>query len=196
MKTIIDLSVEIGTWAQTNFGNTPVTNLLVRNHRDEINNEALAGRVVELNWIAPLWGMGEEIGEFAKQTDGRNFFNDAESIDAIADIGVYFCDYLNRRDMGYEGIAFSKQPIVEPTVMLSKAYGDLLHVELKRAQRIRGMDGVEQFKGAHRLACENLYSTLQFLANGFAGKKIESLIDEVFQKVVSKRDWKKNSQTG
>lgn len=197
MKTILALSTEIGDWSQANFGNTPVPGLTVITHTDEITpNQPMQGALVELNWMAPLLGMGEEIGEFAKQTDGRVFFNDAESIDSIADAGIYFCDYLCRRGMEYENFEFVKLPIKEPTVMLAEAYGALLHVELKRAQMIRGMDAIEQFKSAHRQACGNLYYTLQFVCNAFTGMKLEALIDEVFQAVVSKRNFKKNKATG
>jgi len=198
MKTIATLSREIGEWAQANFGNTPVTNLLVRNHDDEINSEPLQGRIVELNWIAPLWGIGEEIGELCKQSTWSNgsWLDESEVKDAIADTGIYFCDYLYRRGFTYN--VFNSAPKVHKhlCISLAEAYGELLHVELKHAQGIRGMNEIQPFKSAHKLACQSIYGSLQSGSNAFTGKRLEILIDDVFQETVSKRNWKKNKESG
>lgn len=186
MKTMRELTVSISSWAQANFGNTPVQNLKITDN------------TVEWNWFAPLLGMGEEIGELAKQVknNGNEWIDLHETVDAIADIGIYFCDYLGRRCVKYD---FTKRytPVPKQFVpMLATAYGDILHCELKHAQKIRGMGEVPAFLAAHEQACGKFYESLCMGCERIVGMELEDVINDVFTRTVSKRDWKKNKATG
>lgn len=186
MTTIAILSDQITKWSQSNFGNTPVEYL------------SIGENGVELNWMAPLLGMGEEIGELSKQSmpDGIRWYDLHETVDAIADIGIYFCDYLGRRKTPY---SFSKIHTPVPKqfcAMMASAYGSILHCELKHAQKIRGMDEVPVFLAAHEQACGKFYESLCMGCERIVGMKLEDVINDVFTRTVSKRDWKKNKATG
>jgi hypothetical protein len=189
-KTMPELATEINNWAVTNFGNTPVTHLRVLN-----NGFPLPGKVVELNWIAPFFGLAEEIAELHMAlnvpTIADNYLD--EVIDAIADIGIYFCDYLARRRTIYD---FSELSIAPHLLDLSIAYGQIAHCELKHAQKIRGMGDAEVFSEKHKLACVSFYNTLNDVSLANSSLTIEEIIDKTFQETVSKRDWKKNNATG
>lgn len=186
MTTIAILSDQITKWSQSNFGNTPVEYL------------SIGENGVELNWMAPLLGMGEEIGELSKQSmpDGIRWYDLHETVDAIADIGIYFCDYLGRRKTPY---SFSKIHTPVPKqfcAMMASAYGSILHCELKHAQRIRGMDDPEKFAKAHSHACAMFYESLSMGCESIVGKKLEEVIDSVFKDTVEKRNFIKNKLTG
>lgn len=199
MKTIFELSTEITKWSKANFGNTPVTSLDIIEFNAKGENPLKINAVVELNWMAPLLGMGEEIGELSKQcmSDMVRWHDHHEVVDAIADIGIYFCDYLGRRNVRMDLNKFS--PIPAPkhfTTMLASAYGSILHCELKCSQKIRGMDDPTAFLKANRNACGMFYESLAMGCQLFVGKELEEVIDSVFTAKVSKRDWKKNKETG
>ncbi len=188
MKTMRELSLEISTWARANFGNTPVTSLRVMK-----NNFPMSDATVELNWLATLLGMGEEIGELHAAMNvpivEANYLD--EVIDAIADIGIYFCDYMARRNTIYD---FECNGV--PSIDMSVVYGRLLHTELKHAQKIRGMGDNLTFASEHRVACHNFYCSLNIVCLANSGRNLPNVIDEVFQQTVAKRNWKANSANG
>lgn len=189
-KTMPNLMVEISDWAVANFGNTPVSSLRVLHNGFPSQNA-----IIELNWIAPFWGLAEEIGELHAAlnvpTIEANYLD--EVIDAIADIGIYFCDYLARRKTIYD---FRQMGDHAAKLDLSIAYGKLVHCELKHAQKIRGMGETEAFNAAHREACLTFFKTLDYVSFANSGLPIEEVIDRTFQETVSKRNWKKNAATG
>lgn len=184
------LMVEISDWAVANFGNTPVSNLRVLH-----NGFPSPNAIIELNWIAPFWGLAEEIGELHTALGvpviEATYLD--EVIDAIADIGIYFCDYLARRKTIYD---FRQMGDHAAKLDLSIAYGKLVHCELKHAQKIRRMGETEAFKAAHREACLTFFKTLDYVSLANSGLPVEELINRTFQETVSKRDWKKNAATG
>jgi hypothetical protein len=189
-KTMPQLATEINNWAVVNFGNTPVTHLRVLS-----NGFPLPDKVVELNWIAPFFGLAEEISELhtalAANATAEHYID--EVIDAIADIGIYFCDYLARRKTIYD---FSELSLAPHSLDLSIPYGKIAHCELKHAQKIRGMGEPNAFNEKHKLACVSFYNTLSDVSLANSSLTIEEIIDRTFQETVSKRDWKKNNATG
>lgn len=186
-----ELAVEISKWSVANFGNTLVSHLKVFTQW----NCRIEYGTVELNWMAPFLGIAEEISELHTALDSPpESDNYNENIaDAIADIGIYFCDYLARRRTIYP---FRTFPLLHEYQDLSIPYGQIAHCELKHAQKIRGMDDLKKFNDAHLLACMKFFETLNSLSTDLLDLQIEEVIQKTFEEIVSKRDWKKNADNG
>lgn len=190
-RSFNDLAKEIGYWAKANFGNTPIQYLNIVGVNTPFK--------VELDWMAPLLGIGEEIGELSKQVlPDMVSWKDADEVkDALADIGIYLADYLCRSEMVLHFCLDEKPEDKHVVVMLSESYGELLHCELKLAQGIRGMDDPDNFIPARLKACLKIHNALQKGVSMFTEfDSIEQLVGKVFDEKVSKRDWKKDKESG
>lgn len=194
-KSMPILMVEISNWAVANFGNTPVTSLRVLQNGFPVLQAHNVITIVELNWIAPFFGIAEEISELHSALNvpviEEKYLDNV--IDAVADIGIYFCDYLARRKTIYD---LRSIPIDCAALDLSIPYGKIAHCELKHAQKIRGMDDLGKFGEAHKSACASFFNTLNNVSLANSGLPIEEIIDRTFQETVSKRNWKLNSANG
>ena len=204
-----DLVTAVGRWASANFGNTPVSNMRVTRSRPvavgslHVVIEVVDNCRVDLHWMAPLMGMMEELGELCSRcnADGEYSQDDPEVQDAIGDIGVYFCDYLYRRDVPrYPLLTLPGWPAWQPPPTgIVTALGRLYHTELKHAQAIRGMQDADVFRAAHQQACGYLWQALDHASFHLVPRNpngIYQVTKGVFDAVVAKRDWKKHAEDG
>jgi hypothetical protein len=132
-----------------------------------------------LGCLAPLLGIAEEAGEwFSADTI-------EEEDDAIGDICIFLMDYCYRAGVDLSGMPLGG--IDADANCLTVAVGRLCHVQLKRIQRIRGMEDWDAFEQARFNAVGGVIQKLDAMAglSGFAFK----IACEVWQSVVSKRKW-------
>jgi len=199
--------MEVGTWSQKNFGtqtskaltiaslaplglgspdDTPQTAL----HR--IGDDLPPGTIREtpylLGSLAPLLGMVEEVGEwFLAETN-------AEQKDALADVGIYLCDYASREGFILPEPILAEVPIVaDPLASLIMVLGNLCHVTLKHHQGIRGFDDRGHYKIKRSLACQLIVNNLAEYAEQDFATPFITILDEVWTDV-RHRNWKKNPQ--
>lgn len=165
MKTLDQIQIEVGEWSQQNFGDQ--------------ESKVVPGLI--LDSLAPLMGIGEEIGEY----------NEASRIedmdDALGDIGIYLCDYLYRENQPilplYE-LSFNYEG---PKPYLVIAYGKLLHTTLKYHQGIRNIDYIP----SRNNAVIQLIVSLRNIVDEW-----DMIVSETWEEVVSKRNWKKDAANG
>lgn len=207
MQAIEILQREIGDWSVANFGlqETPYLGVyeaggVVANtprsaadgHADPTARHG--NLVATLGSLAPLMGIVEELGELAEALVGEN---KAAAEDAVGDILVYLCDYLCREGVAWPGV----RPIApadrqEPTVGITIAVGRLYHTTLKRHQRIRGLHDPATYATARDVAVAVLVWHLEAFARAEFKTNLVTVLNVVWQKVVSKRNWKANAQSG
>lgn len=123
----------------------------------------------------PLLGIGEEYFELKEATTVE------EQRDAIGDIVIYSLDFLGR-----EGIDVGTFLIEPHDVAFDTCVGKVLHIGLKRQQRIRGYEDHDYYIKQMSFWMSHLYMAMEMLM-------VEPVIDiawEVWDKVVSKRDWR------
>lgn len=140
--------------------------------------------------LAPLIGIGEEIGELVDAIQGV----ERDKVrDAIADIAIYFLDFCSRSgvmisdftDFSYVG------DIPDSVRALSFEYGKLCHVSLKRHQGIRGFDADDHYRRSLATACSCFLSTIDYVALVETGRHAHDLAAETWSNIVSRRNWKK-----
>lgn len=194
---------DVGQWARNNFGNTPVTCFKVYQDINVSRDIHRSGFEVELDWLAPLLGIGEEIGELM---ECNPVTQKVEATDALGDTGIYFCDYMFRRHptldyakfaeaaMGVDKIRFGD--IVERRGFMVSCYGKLIRTELKYFQKIRGMADESAQRESNLEACKHLYCSIELMCNQVLESSAIDVIEKVFTETVGKRDWKKNSTNG
>lgn len=175
-RSLKELQAGVGEWSRSNFG----------------SQESKTVPDLVLGSLAPLMGVGEEIGELC-ETLGPSSRLD-EHTDAVGDILIYLCDYAER-----EG--FQLADIFDPGVEdddISVPYGQLLHVTLKRHQGIRGYDQYDHYVAERNKAVGRL---LRCLCNEVSDYHSEPALKAnyerlvaigvmIYSKVVLKRDWK------
>jgi len=185
----------IGTWSKEQFGNQSGDNLIL-------------GRV------APLLGMIEEFGELESTEDI------VEIKDAVADLVIFLFDYCERAKIpaqavaeefavrgneiedGLTGFLHNSQESLQSLKRgLILALTKLANAELKRVQGIRGFSDNEKYYNTIKTAVKNIIFMLYgiwFIQNVKHGKKHGRLFDNIVQtwEKVSKRNWKKNKETG
>jgi hypothetical protein len=135
-----------------------------------------------LGCLAPLLGIAEEAGEwFSAET-----LEDED--DAVGDICIFLMDYCYRA-----GVDLSGMPLegTESLSCLTAALGRLCHLQLKRAQRIRGMEDWDAFEQARYKAVGGLIWELDYLLGPQTNDDNTAfqLACRVWQSVVSKRKW-------
>lgn len=82
---------------------------------------------------------------------------------------------------------FPNRPAWQPLLGLQEELGELSHAYLKRAQGIRV---TEDHNGNIKDACADILIFLCDFCNA-EGIDLESVVTEVWENVVSKRDWRK-----
>lgn len=136
-----------------------------------------------LGLLCPLMGIGEEIGEYMDAT------TTADMRDAIGDIGIYLANYCALAVVDMDGA-----PHIPPEYSLDSAYYKLLHIRLKRIQKIRGMENTGAFLDAEDKAIGRILSELNVAAATLFSKPVaEPALEialETWHNVVSKRQWR------
>jgi|JI9StandDraft_1071089.scaffolds.fasta_scaffold26938_9 NTP pyrophosphatase (non-canonical NTP hydrolase) len=161
-----ELSQEIGKWSEENFGDNGMG---------------------EFKHCRPLMGITEEYGEYIDATR----MDDIR--DALADMGIYCLDFCYQtgcviQEVDWEGLE------------LESCLGKMNRIVLKRIQKIRGYDDDNKFESELTFYCSCFFHVLDDnLYAGTIGKtypSIVQLIDDVWEKTVSKRNWKANKENG
>lgn len=162
---------KIGEWSRANFG-------------DQDSKATITP--TKLHELAPLLGMVEEFGEY------QDAKNKTELLDALADVGVYLCDYASRTKMDL-GVLWSKvtQRIHNRAFRstIASGLGLLARCNLKRHQGIRGFDDPCVFTSARDFAVVQILAGLETAAQITDDKSIITLVEEVYEKIVAKRNW-------
>lgn len=136
----------------------------------------------------PLVGIAEELGELASaiETDDT-----PEYFDAIGDVAIFALHYctLNKWDAQKLYAKADYQPFSPKRLMV--CYGKLAHHHLKSTQGIRGDSEFHAQEGRKWMG-----RLLRTLDTASFDSGLLPVLGEVWQKVVKKRDWKKNPGTG
>lgn len=178
------LQAEIGNWSYVNFGHQESKRIRVMDKDGE--------SVAALDHLAPLMGIMEELGEFNSADIA------CDRVDAIADMSIYFFDYCNRSMIdvveminSYEGTKHTLPPLVS-------ALGKMFHVELKHLQGIRRYADPIYYLQEKKKAAFLFIMSLASVAHEYSppGISLADLTKQTWDAIVSKRDWKKNVQTG
>jgi hypothetical protein len=165
--TLKQLQEENKVWATHNFGNV---------------NRTYA--------YHPLLGIIEELGEL-EQALYDMYTSDIW--DAIGDVMIYMADYCNRMDLDLDMI--SKQDLditLDCHIEVFRILGKLCHAQLKLEQGIRGDDDVHITTISEYLAV--IITALKDICNRY-NWEFMCVVSNVWD-LVSKRDWKKNTETG
>lgn len=178
MGRLKEIQQEVGDWSLSNFG--------------QQDSKWMPG--LRLGALAPLLGIGEELGELESSIIIEN---EMDQKDAIADIGVYLCDYCCRDNTKLPDVEFFPTQVadfVPDTTDAVMALGKLCHCTLKRHQGIRGMDNLEKYYAARDQAVYDLLEWL-ILFSESKGFKFIDVLDETWGRV-KQRNWKKNPTSG
>lgn len=160
--------------------------------------------------LAPLLGIGEELGELAAASNSEEFGEETERLreqaDAIGDIGIYLFDFCTRDEVDLEGILWSIDKSIPDNPALAfhsfdrclssliSDLGHLHHAVLKRHQGIRGYDDINVYVSNRDTAIgsllANLYQISVTALYPFEVNNFELIVEETWEKVVSKRNWK------
>lgn len=187
------IQMEVFSWSLTNF-----------------KDQTSKATGVTLGSLAPLLGIGEEIGELLTAHQRNNY---EEEQDALGDIMVYLCDYASREDyqIRYSMIYPYEIESLDPcklAVSLSQVYGKLLHATLKHHQGIRGFDDQNLYREKRNEAINQLVRILELwgeadwlpihkeLKQGdtrYLG--IHAILSHVWDQV-SHRNWNENPNQG
>lgn len=168
MKTILELQAEVGVWSNENFGAQPT--------------------------YRPLLGIIEELGEFL---EGYDLKDSAKMDDAAADTVIYMLDFCVRNSWNIVDLIPEDTPDITGCLhsMVAHLMGKLAHSQLKLDQGIRGTK--EEHEADLR---DSLTRVLGIFDWCFTTSEISGhwhdLVDTVWEKVVSKRNWKKNTVNG
>lgn len=202
LRSFSELVLEVGGWAQTNFGNN-VSQAVGPSHNAQLYS------------IGPMLGMVEEYGEFLTASEDANLDNEK---DALADIGIYLCDFSRREGVINPQILWDtahrfatkchridvvqdmRTSFGDPVSMdnlIGRGLGLLSHAVLKHHQGIRGFNDIafyfrERDKALLMILTGLIYETPHLIS----GLDYLNLINETWDKIVSKRDWKKSPESG
>lgn len=192
------LAPQVGEWSRYNFGDQESEAIRVTFFVDGSHVSGVAC----LDAIAPLLGIGEEIGELALALLSND---QKEVVDALADITIYLADFccrekllpleIKQHNYGDDHPDWQTFPDWQTLMMkLTASAGAMYHNCLKRHQGIRGMDSAKVYLEHQKTAVTAFAETLNALADG-CGYNLEDVFANTWQHV-SKRDWKKNKITG
>lgn len=150
-----DLKNTVGHWSAANFGSQK-----------------------GLGCLVPLLGVVEELGEFydAETTEDRD--------DALGDMAIFLVDYCYRSGVDLSEMPLSGMQRTENDSLVA-AVGHLSHCQVKRMQRIRGMEDLDAFHKARYAAVGAVIKELDFLSRTGIFEKA----CRVWSGVVSKRKW-------
>lgn len=136
-----------------------------------------------------LLGIIEEVGEMEDAATHE------DRLDAIGDIMIYMCSYCTSRNWEIQTIynlATSKDSENWDWPSCLSIISKLAHHQLKSEQKIRGNEEKHSSESILLLA-----KLIRQLLDGFKDEKDFILVtNNVWQKVVSKRNWIKNPESG
>lgn len=188
MKTLHLIASEVHQWSLNNFGHNPTSYLSGRD-LSATHPEPL---IVHLDWMCPLLGLQEELGELAEETDSK------EIEDAIGDIGIYLCDFCSRIGIPLPAMMASRSrvPIENTMARMTKCLGQINHAILKRFQGIRGFDHPQNFK-EHLTTWTHqfLVAVIEHAHQKNPKASFLMILNETWNRV-QKRDWNKNKVDG
>ena len=195
---------DVGAWSKTNFEDT---------YHEELPCRALSGGdVIVLNNItmqaglgsvAPLLGIGEEIGELFEASESEDY----QAIeDAVGDILIYLSDWCYREGVPFPEVQTNPAAKDGSAIVFLNgvmiAYGKVIQAKLKRCQNIRGMDDKERYLDTLKKAMETLVFQLQsYMLCVYANDESEAadlwaIAKRTWDTVVSKRQRKAWPRTG
>jgi hypothetical protein len=180
----------VGEWSQANFGDN-LTDLLPTYSVDpDVAKSHVQVPMIQvgLNSLCPLLGLFEEVGELYEATSNE------QEIDAIGDIGIYLCDYVNREELTFAKCFQEGVGVIE--VPLPAAVGKLSHCVLKRFQGIRGMDDFEKFREVQKATIGDIVVSLVDLSQSHHNTKFDDIVSMTWSKIVAKRNWVANKAHG
>lgn len=166
------LQVEVGEWAEDNFGDQPAIN--------------------------PFLGTAEELSELVHYLLTTETVDLTEELDAIGDILVFFADYCYRNGISYEEAAKQRgdvtlhtecQSVEDLCVEITISRGNQAYSLLKQDQGIRlNRDGVGEEADitnlAHTLRAIEEFATAR-------GYTLDDAVDEAWGEV-KEREWDSN----
>lgn len=192
---------QVGRWSLLNFGFNKTDCL-----------DCSPAGVPELGSLASLMGMMEELGElftaildYDCQLVHPN--HKADALDAVSDFAIYLCDYSTREKVPIWDFFLMDEATFDwfnesfyrksrnPRCVLVSLLGRLFHITLKRHQGIRGYHDFDKFHGEQIEICQKIIPCLAFMSDRLFGRTILSITQETWNKIVSKRDWKKDPET-
>ncbi len=205
MQTFEQIRTQIGAWSRQNFGGQETPYLKVyatgsirageKRNKEDKPGKPTTRQVVALEGLAPLMGIMEEVGEFfgAKTP--------ADARDALGDIAVYLCDYMTREGITWPTMAdlfvlSHGVPNIRARDGMVSALGDLYHTALKRHQRIRGMENPDDFSVKRWDALLLFVYFLDTTTREVTGTDTLTVLNETWNNIVSKRDWKADAAKG
>lgn len=199
MQTFEQIMLAVGQWSKENFGNQECKSpdVWVQWRGEPIPTAPFD---VCLGAVAPLLGIGEEVGElFVGGTT-------EDMVDAIGDIVIYACDFCARSGfiMPWRGTRQDREwvegaitgPPLDAGAGIVAAAGRLQHVVLKRVQGIRGMADSTAFEAARHRAVMTLMYYLDAYVNEMCDVNLLTIANETWNGIVKKRDWKKDEKEG
>lgn len=185
MLTFDELVQDVGRWSLANFEQSWTKDLPIC--------EDQGGHTAGLGSLAPLLGIGEEIGELNDAAGSDSM------LDAVGDILIYMADWCYREKLAFP-VEYSVEDIegMRERRVLSSAYGQMCHAKLKRCQKIRGMDDDIAYQGEMCKAMTLLMCALKTfvdeelsLKDKAEGKNdLLKIANDTWKNVVSKRNWK------
>jgi NTP pyrophosphatase (non-canonical NTP hydrolase) len=137
-------------------------------------------------WFMPVLGIIEELGEL---DEAREAFDREKVKDALGDTVIFMLDLCNQRGMDIGGIQKSAMLGTTQESAIGRITGRLAHCALKLEQGIRSVSEVDL-----RQALVNVLRYCSFVADAY-GWDLVAVAEETWEGV-SKRDWKKDTQTG
>lgn len=189
LSAINEIIREVTAWSKKNFG----------------EQRSKADSTMVLGSLAPLLGIGEELGEmyeadFKRRNSTEDWDTDkADSalVDALGDICIYLCDFCGR-----EGIEVPPNRTLEWDRSLEASgpggicivAGKLFHAVLKRHQGIRGYDSTIKYITECRDLTLMMFVSIDRACH-FVGTDVNTVLSNVWAKV-SQRDWTKNKTSG
>jgi len=209
MQSFEQIQSQIGAWSLENFGHQETPYLEVMgagtisgkeprkpgDKPDFTEHWAPGPLVVQLNELAPLMGLAEEVGELAtalEECDGKAID------DALGDITIYLCDYCCRSGVTVpvEGRRRNRPDQDDPMRGVSAALGRLFRAHLKRHQRIRGFHDVAVFREEEDRALRHLVWHLNAFADQNTHTNLLTILNTTWNNIVKKRDWRKDAAKG
>lgn len=184
------LANEIGEWARTNFGHNDAKPEWVH---DICPN-------IRLHFIAPLIGIGEEIGEMTAALFARDM---VEVADGFADVLIYSADFCYRLQFDFAQVIQDAFVIVEknlpasPRFSMQTIYGKLCHHCLKSVQGIRGYEnGPNATSAIHAELVYLLWAVFMVALpsqnQAVTPVNVLSSLEHTWTSIVAKRNWKAN----
>lgn len=179
-RTIVPLGLvqkEVGEWSRQNFGD----------QQSKFDGTIMGPR-------NPLFGLIEEFGEACESETPEEYK------DAIADIGIYLCDYASREGIELSYLMPMPELIREYEVSdtYKKAYaalGRLARCTLKRDQGIRDFLEPDHYTQYRDQAITCLLAALAALSR-LAGFDFLLALSDTWKNIVKKRDWKSDPSKG